>query len=86
MKKIEIYPNPIQNGASIKYNLNTSEAVKLDILNQNGQAIQILLNEFQSAGEHRINWTPKENLPSGNYFIRLSSNSGIQTEKLLYIK
>ena len=43
----------------------------LKIYNLAGQELEILVNSFQTAGEHQITWQPN-GLPSGIYFYKLT--------------
>lgn len=79
------YPNPFNPSTKIKYQLNRSSYVKVKIFNIAGQEIEILANEFQSAGEYKITWQPK-GLPSGIYFYRLQAGDFSETKKLILQK
>jgi len=65
----------------------------LSVYNMNGRHIQILVQGFQAAGYHRINWNAS-NYPSGVYFIKLESgepsadskHSFTQTQKIMLVK
>ncbi|MDP3682441.1 MAG: T9SS type A sorting domain-containing protein, partial [Ignavibacteria bacterium] len=61
-----------------------------EIYNPLGQKIATLVNEFQNAGMHEVNWNAANNLSgslqSGVYFARLKSGARIQTLKLILLK
>ena len=60
--------------------------VVLKIYNLSGQEIETLVNGFQTAGKHEINWQPKE-LPSGIYFYRLQvGNNFVETKKMIILR
>ena len=63
-------PNPAKNYTIISYNLPDNADVKLYIHNVNGQLIQTLIEEKQTAGQHQIKWN-MDNLLSGYISIRL---------------
>jgi hypothetical protein len=77
-------PNPFNSTTTIKYNLPNSDNVTLKIYNIAGQEVAILVDEFQIAGEHQVEWEPKE-IPSGIYFYRLKVGN-FSDEKKLIIK
>lgn len=67
------YPNPFNPSTIIRYTLQKSSHTTLKIYNLFGQELETLVNEFQTVGEHEINWQP-QGLPSGIYFYRLQAN------------
>ncbi len=66
------YPNPFNPYTMIKYNLHKPSNVMLKIYNLSGQELEVLINEFQTSGEHIVTWQPK-GLPSGIYFYKLQA-------------
>jgi hypothetical protein len=79
------YPNPFNSSTTIKYNLQQSSYVKLNIYNNSGQVIATLVDSYMSIGEHTAKWSA-EGLPSGIYFYRLNANEFSETRKLIYQK
>ena len=73
-------PNPAKNYTIISYNLPDNEDVKLYIHNVNGQLIQTLIEEKQTAGQYQIKWN-LDNLLSGIYFYTLKTENNIVTKK-----
>ena len=76
------HPNPFNPSTTIKFILQKSSDVILKIYNLSGQEIEILVNEFRTAGKYEILWKPK-NLPSGMYFYRLQAGEYTETKKLI---
>ena len=50
-----------------------------------GSEVEVIVSDYQFAGEHSIVWN-SQNIPSGIYFIRLSSKDFIQTRKAILLK
>ena len=75
-------PNPAKNYTIISYNLPDNADVKLYIHNVNGQLIQTLIEEKQTAGQHQIKWN-MDNLLSGIYFYTLKTENNIVTKKCI---
>jgi len=50
-----------------------------------GTQITTLVNTFQTAGYHSVNWNA-DNLPSGVYLIRMDSGDFTQTQKVVLVK
>ena len=79
-----VFPNPLTYNTQINYNLNSSGLVRIEIVNQYGQVVQLLINEFQYPGKYKFIWTPEKNLPAGLYFICLSKEEKVETQLLLF--
>jgi len=70
------YPNPFNPSTTI---------VSLSVYNMLGEEIQILQNGFLEAGMYSYIFIAEE-LPSGLYIYKLSSNNKTQTRKMLLLK
>ncbi len=68
-----IYPNPFNPITTIEYSLPENANIELIVYNIYGRHMQTLIQGFQTAGYHSINWNAS-NYPSGVYLIRLESS------------
>lgn len=84
------YPNPFNPETTIKYQLPQPGKVTLTIYNLLGQEIKILVDDYQTAGYHTLQWdgTDAEGraLPSGVYVYRLQTKEFSDTKKLIMLK
>ena len=78
-------PNPAKDFTIISYHLPNNTDVQLYIHNVNGQLIQTLIEEKQTAGQHQIKWD-LNNLLSGIYFYTLKTENNIVTKKCIINK
>ena len=78
-------PNPAKDYTIIGYHLPNNADVQLYIHNVNGQLIQTLIEEKQTAGQHQIKWD-LNNLLSGIYFYTLKTENNIVTKKCIISK
>ncbi len=78
-------PNPAKDYTIISYHLPNNADVQLYIHNVNGQLIQTLIEEKQTAGQHQIKWD-LNNLLSGIYFYTLKTENNIVTKKCIINK
>jgi beta-glucanase (GH16 family) len=78
-------PNPAKDYTIIGYHLPNNADVQLYIHNVNGQLIQTLIDEKQTAGQHQIKWD-LNNLLSGIYFYTLKTENNIVTKKCIINK
>ncbi len=68
------YPNPFNPETKIRYGIPKSGLVVLTLIDILGREVKTLVNEFQNAGIHEINFNA-EDLSSGIYFYRISIRS-----------
>ncbi len=78
-------PNPFNSQLKIKYSIPNYGRVKLELLDIRGRVLDVMRNEMQRKGNHSLTYRGN-NLTSGVYFIRLSSDANIQVEKVLMLK
>ena len=79
---IELSPNPVKDDVNIAFALRENSVVKLAVLNQNGETIEVITNKKHKAGNHTIQW--KNKLPSGNYILQATSEK--ETKAIKFIK
>ena len=79
------YPNPFNSSTVIKFFLPSELEVKLDILNDIGQSVTILIEGKESNGWHTVSWDGGS-YASGLYFFRLQTKEGTKIRNALLIK
>jgi len=79
------YPNPFNPKTKIKFNLNKSGDVVLDLFDIRGAKIQSLVNKHHEAGSHEFT-LDGSSLASGVYFYSLTVNGNTKTRKLALMK
>lgn len=77
-------PNPTSGYASIAYELPQATHVALRVYDARGAVIGILADETQQAGAHETELDATR-WPSGVYFVRLQTDLGADTRKLVLI-
>jgi len=80
-----IYPNPFNPITKITYGIPEYTNVQIIVYDLSGKQVETLINEFQTAGYHSVNWNA-DNLPSGVYLIRMDSGDFTQTQKVVLVK
>lgn len=69
---LEVFPNPVTYESTLRYMINESSNVKIEIVDIAGRVVSVLNDGEQAAGEHLINISKSsENLHDGIYFIRM---------------
>jgi hypothetical protein len=79
------YPNPFNPVTSIRYSLPEAQNVTLKIFDLNGKEVDVLVNQFQTAGRHEVRWVA-EGFPSGIYLYQIQSGTFSETKKLILQK
>ncbi|MDP8315417.1 MAG: T9SS type A sorting domain-containing protein [Candidatus Celaenobacter antarcticus] len=85
VKELENFPNPFSTKTSIKYSLQRSSNVKIQIYNARGKLIETLIDSPMQAGIHTVDWSSKD-ISSGIYFCKLITENGSITKKMLFVK
>ncbi len=87
---LQNYPNPFNPTTIIGFVLPKDEIVDLSIYNLKGQKVKTLINEKMKKGNNKIVWDGKDssnnNVSSGVYFYKLTSNKSSIVKKCLLLK
>ena len=76
------YPNPFDFHTMIKYQLRNSDKVSIKVFNLAGQEVATLVDGFQQACEHEIEWNA-EGLSGGVYFYTLQTDKITVTKRVV---
>jgi endonuclease I len=68
---VQNYPNPFNPSTTISFNMEEPRPVRLEIYTMLGQPVGTLVDEYLSAGWHRMSFNA-QSLPSGVYYYRLT--------------
>jgi len=79
------FPNPFNPITKIQYEIEKRSSVNLTVYNLIGKEVAVLVNGFQNAGEHEVNFDGA-NLPSGVYIYKLRAGASTETRKMALIK
>ena len=81
----ENYPNPFNPTTIIPYTLSKTSKVRLEIFDHLGRSVSVLVNGEQSQGTHEAVFNA-QNMASGIYYYQLTTDSHVDTKKMVYIK
>ena len=69
-----------------KYDLNVNANVELAIYDLRGRLVESLVNEYQEANsDYKVIWNA-DMYSSGVYFVRLTTDDDVKTNKVMLIK
>jgi hypothetical protein len=87
---IEVVPNPFNPKSSITYMLNESGNIRLGVYALSGRLIKTLVDTRMGAGLKTVEWDGTDaggkRVASGTYFLRLETNQGVRTRKVMLAK
>jgi hypothetical protein len=78
-------PEPFRDIVEIRYELSVPGDVTLGVFDASGRRVEILVDEFQSAGTHRVLWRPGDLAP-GVYFYRLEAKGLRATHRSVRVR
>jgi len=79
------YPNPFNPSTHIQYELPEAGPVHLEVRNSKGQMVEVLVDEWQTAGTHEVSWQAGRQ-GSGTYFYRLQAEDVARTRKMSLVR
>jgi hypothetical protein len=82
---LQNYPNPFNAQTTIEYNLPQSCQAKLEVFDLLGQKLETVLDDFQSAGNHKVIFDASS-LSSGIYFYGFRAGEIYETRHFSVIK
>ncbi len=82
---VSSYPNPFNPEATIRFDVSKSQQVRLSVFNELVQQVMVLVNGRLEAGQHEARLAAY-GLPSGAYFVRLETDTGVVTRSIVLTK
>jgi hypothetical protein len=79
---LQSYPNPFDQRTTIELTVREKSEITVSIYNQLGEKVATIFDGSKGKGVHHITWN-SENLSSGVYFIKLQSDKGSTTQKII---
>ena len=84
------YPNPFNAKTTIQYHIYRETFVKVTIYDINGSKINQLVNGFQRAGDHKVEWNATNNenqlVAGGLYFFSIETTKSREIRKMILLK
>ncbi len=84
------YPNPFNASTRISYSLQDIRNVNIVIFDVLGRKVATLVDDRQAAGDYNVVWSGQSStgdpVSSGIYFIRMETETGFQSAKMLLLK
>lgn len=85
--KLRNYPNPFNASTILSFDLPDDGKARLEIVNVLGQQVALLLDDYIASGNHENVWDGRDRsgqeMSSGVYFVRLTTENELTTRKIL---
>lgn len=80
------YPNPFNPATTIEYSIAQDCQVTLKLYNVAGQLVATLIDEWQTAGPHKVVFDAGDKLSRGIYYYQLKAGNFVGTKKMVVLK
>jgi len=81
----ENYPNPFHASTTIRYDLESSGAVRLTVHDALGRVVTTLVDEMQRPGSYHVPWSPVQAVP-GVYYLVLRAGAAVVYGKMVVLE
>ncbi|HPO64272.1 MAG TPA: T9SS type A sorting domain-containing protein, partial [Candidatus Kapabacteria bacterium] len=81
----QISPNPVVNNVNLTMDLFTDANITVQVIDGNGQVISVPVNgNYYAEGTHTLSF-PLQNVASGSYFLRVSTENEAVIQRFIYM-
>jgi hypothetical protein len=79
---VKLYPNPVNDQATLEFELENASDATIQIFNLNGQVVREINKQNMMVGKNKVA-IDAQDLPKGTYIVRLTAGSTIETTKFI---
>ena len=79
------YPNPFNSSTVIEYRMPRDGHARLEVYNQNGQLVDVLVDAWRSKGMHMVSWDSGERA-TGTYLYRFVADGFERTRRMTLVR
>jgi len=81
------YPNPLQDGLNVAFDLATAGHVRLEVYDLHGARVRTVVNERREAGAWQVRWSGHDDagraVAPGVYFLRFQANGVTESRRVV---
>ena len=85
MPGLRIYPNPVQPGSRVRFDLPRAARARLSLYDVQGRRLAVLREGEMSAGAQEIPLEPGS-LSAGVYFLRLEAEGFVRNTRVVFLR
>ena len=83
LTELSVYPNPVKNSATLRFNLIKPEKLNIEVINSIGKSLGNI-NDNYNQGENEISLDSFiTNLSNGIYFVKITSSNYIISKRFV---
>lgn len=86
----KIHPNPFNPQTTITFTLGQPQHAEIAVYDLTGRLLDVLADRTYEAGNHPVVWSGKDamgrTVPSGAYIVRLETESGVESRKVMLLR
>lgn len=80
--KLNIYPNPANNKASVRFELDNPSEVIVEFFDLSGKKVKVIKKEVKEAGKQKLDFEVNE-LKEGVYLCKIITAEWVKAERFL---
>ncbi len=80
---LDVFPNPFSDQINVQFHLKTASTVDMQLLSATGQVLQAETLTQMQAGDQSYTFYQTSDLPAGVYLLRITTERGSTTAKLI---
>ena len=84
------YPNPFNPQTTITFALDQQQHAEIAVYDLTGKLLDVVTSRSYDTGDHSAVWDGKDAMdcavPSGTYVIRLETESGVESRKVMLLR
>ncbi len=82
---IQIYPNPFNAAANIRFYQSAAGIINISICDNSGRMVSAIYAGYADQGWRSLNWNP-DGLPAGTYFCRIDAGEVSGVERIVLLR
>jgi hypothetical protein len=86
-KLFEVYPNPVDNVLTVKYEVSEKSDVMIELFDLTGKKVKSLINKEMDSGLYSIELNVKdEEISKGTYLLKVKIDNKTRTKEIIVLK
>jgi len=87
---LDVFPNPFNPRVTISFRVGRQQSVRMAVFDAAGRQVRELLHQEFASGTYRREWDGRDayrrQLPSGTYFVQMTTESGVRVRSITLVR